>query len=110
MDAYCLLRFNYLCLRICLFSSFWGMLVLTPVYVLEGSEQEGSIYYITLANVASGSNTLVRRTANLFPFFFRLWVDWLSALFCSLLLFVAIDSVSTTRCKKCSNVFVYMVL
>lgn len=59
MDAYCLLRFNYLCLRICLFSSFWGMLVLTPVYALEGSEREGSIYYVTLANVASGSNTLV---------------------------------------------------
>eukprot|EP00903_Cladosiphon_okamuranus_P018683 g17196.t2 len=58
MDAYCLLRFIYLCLRICLFSSFWGMLVLTPVYVLEGSEEEGSIYYVTLANVESGSNTL----------------------------------------------------
>lgn len=61
MDAYCLLRFNYLCLRICLFSSFWGMLVLTPVYALEGSEEEGSIYYVTLANVPSGSNTLVGR-------------------------------------------------
>lgn len=61
MDAYCLLRFNYLCLRICLFSSFWGMLVLTPVYILEGSEEEGSIYYATLANVSSGSNTLVGR-------------------------------------------------
>lgn len=60
MDAYCLLRFNYLCLRICLFSSFWGMLVLTPVYALEGSEEKGSIYYVTLANVASGSNTLVK--------------------------------------------------
>ncbi|CAM9522137.1 unnamed protein product, partial [Ectocarpus sp. 6 AP-2014] len=58
MDAYCLLRFIYLCLRICLFSSFWGMLVLTPVYVLDGSEAVNTIYYVTLANVPSGSNTL----------------------------------------------------
>ncbi|CAN0190073.1 unnamed protein product [Scytosiphon promiscuus] len=60
MDAYCLVRFNYLCLRICLFASFWGMLVLTPVYASQGSEEEGTIYYLTLANVESGSNTLVR--------------------------------------------------
>ncbi|CAN0324336.1 unnamed protein product [Pylaiella littoralis] len=58
MDAYCLLRFNYLCLRICFFASFWGMLVLTPVYALSGTEEEGSIYYLTLANVDSDSNTL----------------------------------------------------
>ena len=59
MDAYCLVRFNYLCLRICTFASFWGMLVLTPVYALTGSDGEG-IYYLTLANVSEGSNALVR--------------------------------------------------
>lgn len=59
MDAYCLLRFNYLCLRICLFATFWGMLVLTPIYALSGSEEEGEIYYITLANVSSDSNVMV---------------------------------------------------
>lgn len=35
------------------------MLVLTPVYALSGTEEEGSIYYLTLANVDSDSNTLV---------------------------------------------------
>lgn len=53
------MRFIYLCLRICLFSSFWGMLALTPVYVLAGSEAENTMYYVTLANVPSGSDTLV---------------------------------------------------
>lgn len=58
MDAYCLVRFNFLCLRICLFATFWGMLVLTPLY-WKGTAGQSGIYVITLANVEPGSNTLV---------------------------------------------------
>ncbi|CAN0461171.1 unnamed protein product, partial [Laminaria digitata] len=69
MDAYCLVRFNYLCLRMCTFASFWGMLVLTPVYALTGSERD-DIYYLTLANVSEGSNTLVRWASLVFAYLF----------------------------------------
>ncbi|CAM9963453.1 unnamed protein product, partial [Discosporangium mesarthrocarpum] len=57
MDAYCLLRFTKLCLRICLFSSFWGMLVLAPVYS-TGDGNESGFYQITLANVKEQSTLL----------------------------------------------------
>lgn len=59
MDAYCLVRFIYLCLRICMFASFWGMAVLTPIYAFGNGDATG-IYYLTLANVAQSSNKLVR--------------------------------------------------
>lgn len=62
MDAYCLVRFIYLCLRMCFFASFWGMVVLTPVYAYGGAGAQ-SIDYITLANVEEGSNRLVRGRA-----------------------------------------------
>ncbi|CAM9992317.1 unnamed protein product, partial [Sphacelaria rigidula] len=58
MDAYCLVRFNYLCLRICLFASFWGLVVLIPLYSYGSAEAPG-IYVITLAHVESGSSLLV---------------------------------------------------
>lgn len=60
MDAYCLLRFHYLCLRICLFGSFWGLVVLTPLYYYGKGDAE-EMYVITLANVKAGSDKLVRR-------------------------------------------------
>ena len=66
MDAYCLVRFIYLCLRICLFASFWGMLVLTPIYAFGDGEASG-IYYLTLANVAQSSNKFVRTYNYLIP-------------------------------------------
>lgn len=61
MDAYCLIRFNYLCLRISLFAAFWGMLVLTPLYI-NGKGTADGIYVITMANVESGSPKLVSST------------------------------------------------
>ncbi|CAM9369530.1 unnamed protein product, partial [Choristocarpus tenellus] len=57
MDAYCLLRFNRLCLRVCLFASFWGMLVLAPVYS-TGSNDASTFYVITLNNVEAKSSLL----------------------------------------------------
>lgn len=71
MDAYCLVRFNYLCFRICLFASFWGLLVLTPLYASGTAEVEG-LYVVTLAHVESGSSTLVS-VCLLFLFEVSLW-------------------------------------
>lgn len=59
MDAYCVVRFTYLCLRICIFASIWGLIVLTPLYAYGNGDAEG-MYVITLANVESGSPKLVR--------------------------------------------------
>lgn len=68
MDAYCLVRFNYVCLRICIFASFWGMVVLTPLYATGHGEQVG-MYVITIANVESSSKRLVS-TVKVFVFVF----------------------------------------
>jgi Late exocytosis, associated with Golgi transport len=35
LDAYLLLRFTWLCLRICLFGTFFGMVVLAPLYYTQ---------------------------------------------------------------------------
>jgi Late exocytosis, associated with Golgi transport len=35
LDAYLLLRFTWLCLRICLFGTFCGMAVLAPLYYTQ---------------------------------------------------------------------------
>lgn len=59
MDAYCLLRFNYLCLKICLFASFWGLCVLVPVYA-TGSGDASDIDMYTLVNIKDDGGRLVR--------------------------------------------------
>jgi Late exocytosis, associated with Golgi transport len=35
LDAYLLLRFTWMCLRICLFGTFFGMVVLVPLYYTQ---------------------------------------------------------------------------
>lgn len=50
LDAYLLLRFTKLCMRICLFDSVLGMLVLAPLYSQSKGGAAG-FYQLTLANV-----------------------------------------------------------
>lgn len=44
-----------------MFASFWGLLVLTPLYYYGTAGADG-VYIITLANVEMGSSTLVSRS------------------------------------------------
>jgi hypothetical protein len=52
LDAYMLLRFHVVCYKLALFLSFWGMLVLIPLYSSANSNPRWDRY--TLSNVLHG--------------------------------------------------------
>lgn len=53
LDAYFFLRYIRMCLKITAVSSFWGMLILWPVYATGGGGQSG-FYHFSMANVSPG--------------------------------------------------------
>lgn len=61
LDAYMLLRFHVVCYKIAIFFSFWGLLVLVPLYSTVDAEQLWDKY--TLSNVMAGED----------KYKFRLW-------------------------------------
>ena len=79
LDGYMLLRYHTLCIKLCLFLMFWGLLVLLPVYSTVPSEVSGWDKY-TILNVIAGPLVYQR----------RLWVTTatfylFAAYFCQLL-------------------------
>ena len=79
LDGYMLLRYHTLCIKLCLFLTFWGLLVLLPVYSTVPSEIGGWDKY-TILNVIAGPLVYQR----------RLWVTTatfylFAAYFCQLL-------------------------
>lgn len=78
LDAYMLLRFHVVCLKLCCFLSFWGLLILTPLYSTAAVTSQWDTY--TLTNVLKGEESMK----------FRLWAAAVfgyifSAYFCKLL-------------------------
>lgn len=78
LDAYMLLRYHTVCLKFAVFLTFWGLLVLTPLYCTAAITQDWDRY--TLTNVLNGDKDIK----------FRLWVPAVagyifSAYFCQLL-------------------------
>lgn len=78
LDAFMLLRFHVICLKLCCFLSFWGLLVLTPLYSTAAITSTWDTY--TLSNVLKGENRMKFRlwAAAVFAYIF-------SAYFCKLL-------------------------
>jgi len=78
LDGYMLLRFHIVCLKLCCFLSFWGLLVLTPLYSTAAITSTWDTY--TLTNVLKGEDRMK----------FRLWAAAVfgyifAAYFCKLL-------------------------
>ena len=78
LDGYVLLRYHVVCFKFACFVSFWGFLVLLPVYT-SASEQEESWSRYTIANV------LISESTNTRLWFAVLFAYIYSAYFCSLM-------------------------
>jgi len=78
LDAYMCLRYQYICLKLSFFLSFWGVLVLVPIYSSAAKSKEWQHY--TIFNIANGPPDMKYRlwAATLFCYVF-------SAYFCQLL-------------------------
>jgi len=65
LDQYMFLRFVHMCSNIAIVSSFWGVIIMFPVYYTshDGEDKEGW-YLFSMANIAKGSQRLWA------PFFF----------------------------------------
>ena len=78
LDAYMLLRYHVVCYKLALFLSFWGLLLLVPLYSTVAADSAWDRY--TLSNVLAGEDS----------YKFRLWAAAIfgyvfSAYFCQLL-------------------------
>lgn len=78
LDAYMLLRYHVVCYKLALFLSFWGLLLLVPLYSTVTADTAWDRY--TLSNVLAGQDS----------YKFRLWAAAIfgyvfSAYFCQLL-------------------------
>ena len=78
LDAYMLLRYHVVCYKLALFLSFWGLLLLVPLYSTVAADSAWDRY--TLSNVLAGQDS----------YKFRLWAAAIfgyvfSAYFCQLL-------------------------
>lgn len=70
LDAYMLLRFLHMCGSITAVSSFWGIVILWPIYYNGGKNDKEGWYIFSLANVSKGSDLLWAPTVFMWLFTF----------------------------------------
>lgn len=89
LDAYMLLRYHVVCLKMAIFFSFWGLLVLVPIYSTVDAEGQWDKY--TLSNVMAGED----------KYKFRLWAaaifGYVFAAYCCQLLYAEYSNFSLRR-------------
>lgn len=78
LDGYMLLRYHTICFKLALFMSFWGFLILVPIYSYSGGESSWDRYTLSSVN-----NTKTNIKPCLWSASIMAWI--FSAYFCQLL-------------------------